>query len=61
MAKVAIEIQDQPAGELHVLVAVDGLRTAATKDSNTAAQDVAVYLAQEMRAVGIGAPYLGAQ
>ena len=31
---------------------VDGLSTAATMESNTAAQNAAIYLAQQMRGVG---------
>lgn len=61
MAKVTIEIEDQPNGELRVHFAVDGLHTAATMKSNTAAQNAAIYLAQQMRAVGMNAPDLSGQ
>lgn len=58
MAKVTIEIEDQPNGELRVRFVGDGLSTAATMESNTAAQNAAIYLAQQMRAVGMDAPDL---
>lgn len=60
MAKVSIEIEDQPNGELRVQFVGDGLRTAATMESNTGAQNAAIYLAQ-MRAVGMDAPDLSGQ
>lgn len=61
MAKVTIEIEDEPNGELRVYFVGDGLRTAATMESNTAAQNAAIYLAQQMRAVGMDAPDLNGQ
>lgn len=61
MAKVSIEVEDQPSGELSVSFVVDGLRTAATMESNTPAQNVAIYLAQQMRAVGLNVPDLSGQ
>jgi len=61
MAKVTIEIEDQPNGELRVHFVGDGLRTATTMESNTAAQNAAIYLAQQMRAVGMDAPDLSGQ
>ena len=61
MAKVIIEIEDQPNGELHVRFAGEGLRTAATMQSNTAAQNAAIVLAEQMRAIGLNAPDLSGQ
>lgn len=61
MAKVTIEIENQPSGELRVHFVGDGLRTAATMESNTPAQNAAIYLAQQMRAVGMNAPNLSGQ
>jgi hypothetical protein len=61
MAKVTIEIEDQLGGELRVHFVGDGLRTASTMESNTAAQNAAIYLAQQMRAVGMDAPDLSGQ
>jgi hypothetical protein len=58
---VTIEIEDQPNGELRVHCVGDGLRTAATMESNTAAQNAAIYLAQQMGAVGMNAPNLSGQ
>jgi len=37
VAKVAIEIEDQPNGELRLHFVVDGMRTALKMESNTAA------------------------
>ena len=61
MAKVIIEIEDQPNCELRVHFVVDGMRTASTMESNTAAQNAAIYLAKRMRAVGMDAPDLSGQ
>jgi hypothetical protein len=61
MAKVTIEIEDQPGGGSRVHSVGDGLRTTATMESNTAAQNAAIYLAQQMRAVGMDAPDLSGQ
>ena len=61
MTKLTIEIEDQPHGELRVHFIGDCLRTAATMESNTAAQNAAIYLAQQMRAVGMDAPDLSGQ
>lgn len=40
---------------------VDGLRTAASMESNTVAQNAVIYLAQQMRAFGIEARDLSGQ
>ena len=61
MAKVTIEVEDQPGGELRVHFVGDGLRTAATLQSNTAAQNAAIFLAEQMRAIGLNAPDLSGQ
>jgi hypothetical protein len=61
MAKVTIEIEDQLNGEPRVHFVGDDLRTAATMELNTAAQNGAIYLAQQMRAVGMNAPDLSGQ
>lgn len=61
MAKVSFEIENQPNGELRVHFVGDGLRTAATMESNTAAQNAAIYLAQQMRALGMDVPDLSGQ
>ena len=61
MAKIVIEIEDAPGGELTLRFAGDDLRTAATAPTNSAAQNAAIYLAQQLRAVGIKAPDLSGQ
>lgn len=61
MAKIVIEIEDAPGGELSLRFAGDDLRTAATASTNTAAQNAAIYLAQQLRAVGMKAPDLSGE
>lgn len=61
MAKVTIEREDAPGGELTLRFVGDDVRTAATASTNTAAQNAAIYLAQQLRVVGIKAPDLSGQ
>lgn len=58
MAKIVIEIEDAPGGELVLRFAGDDIRTAATMPTNTAAQNAAIYVAEQLRAVGMKAPDL---
>lgn len=58
MAKLVIEVEDQPGGGMAVRFAVDDIATAATMSVNTAAQNVAIVLAEQMRGMGLGAPDL---
>ncbi len=61
MAKIVIEIEDAPSGELSLRFAGDDLSTAVTASTNTAAQIAAIYLAQQLRAVGMKAPDLSGE
>lgn len=58
MAKFVIEIEDAPNGELTLRFSGDEVRTAATAPTNTPAQNAAIYLANQLRAVGMKAPDL---
>lgn len=58
MAKLVIEIEDQPGGGMAVRFAVDDMATAATASVNTAAQNVAIVLAGQMRDMGLTVPDL---
>lgn len=58
MAKIVIEVEDQSDGGLTIRLAGDDVRTAATLATNTPAQNAAIYLAEQMRAVGLRAPDL---
>jgi hypothetical protein len=58
MAKFVIEIEDGPNGELTLRFAGDDVRTAATTTTNSPAQNAAIYLAQQLRSVGMNAPDL---
>lgn len=58
LAKLVIEVEDQPGGGLAVRFSIDGMATAATATSNTAAQNVAIVLAEYMREMGLEAPDL---
>jgi hypothetical protein len=58
VAKIVIEFEDQTDGGLAVRFAGDEVRTAATLATNTPAQNAAIYLAEQMRAVGMSAPDL---
>jgi hypothetical protein len=58
MAKIVIEIEDALGGELTLKFSGEDLRTAVTARTNTAAQNAAIYVADQLRAVGIKAPDL---
>lgn len=61
MAKIVIEFEDQADGGLSIRFAGDEVRTAETLTTNTPAQNAAIYLAQQMRAVGLNAPDLSGE
>lgn len=58
MARVVIEIEDEPDGGLRVHFYGDELRCADTLTTNTAAQNAAIHIALAMREVGLNAPDL---
>lgn len=58
MAKIVIEIEDQPDGGLSLCFTGDDVRTARTMATNTPAQNAAIFLAQQLREVGMNAPDL---
>lgn len=58
MAKFVIEIEDADDGELTLRFSGDDVRTAETAATNTPAQNAAIYLAQQLREVGMKAPDL---
>jgi hypothetical protein len=58
MAKIVIEIEDVTGGEMILRFAGEDLRTAATATTNSATQNIAIYLAQQLRVIGIKAPDL---
>ena len=59
MAKLLIEIEDSSGGEMSVRFEIDDPRTSTTGNTNTATQNAAIYIAQQMRKVGLAAPDLG--
>lgn len=61
MAKIVIEFEDQTDGGLVVRFAGDEVLTAKTRSTNTPAQNAAIYLAQQMREVGLDAPDLSGE
>jgi hypothetical protein len=58
MAKIIIEIEDQADGGLNLRFSGDSVGIARTATTNTPAQNTAIFIAQQLREVGIKAPDL---